>query len=207
MRPLLSAYRVAALCALSLVVAACGTSAPTKFYNLSALPSSGSGPSNSGRSTAIGVGPIEVANYLNRQEIVTRRGPNELGISEFHLWAEPLESNLSHVLVENLSILLSEDPVCLSPFPGPTSVDYRVAVNVLRLEGKLGGNASLVARWSLSGEEGREVLPSKESDFTEPTDGEGYEALVSAQSRAVGALSREIAQAIRAVLQERSKRQ
>ena len=205
MRPLLPAYRVATLCALLLVAAACGTSPPTRFYTLSPLPRPTEAITQE-RTVAIGIGPIELAAYVDRQEIVTRRGPNELGISEFHLWAEPLDSNLSQVLVENLSVLLSAEPVLLSPFPGSTPVDYRVPIKILRLEGKLGGNASLVARWSLSGEEGREVLPARESNFTEPTGGEGYEALVSAQSRALGALSREIAQAIRPVLQERNKR-
>ncbi len=206
MGPLFSLRRVAALCALLLVAAACGTTAPMKFYHLSALPGSGSGPSNLVRSTVIGVGPVEVANYLNRQEIVTRRGPNELGISQFHMWAEPLESNFSQVLVENLSVLLSADPVALFPFPGPTPVDYRVEVKVLRLEGKLGENASLVARWTLFNEEGKEVLPMRESSFSEPTQVPDYEALVAAQSRAVAALSREIAEAIRAVLQGTPKK-
>ena len=201
MGPLFSLRRVAALCALLLVAAACGTTAPMKFYHLSALSSSGSGPSNLVRSTAIGVGPVEVANYLNRQEIVTRRGPNELGISQFHMWAEPLESNLSQVLVENLSLLLSADPASLFPFPGPTPVDYRVEVKVLRLEGKLGENASLVARWTIFNAEGQEVLPMRESSFSEPAQVPDYEALVAAQSRAVAALSREIAEGVKAVLQ------
>ena len=206
MAPLFSLPRAAALCALLLVAVACGTTAPTKFYLLSTLPGSGSGPSHPAHPTAIGVGPVEVASYLDRQEIVTRHGPNELGISEFHLWAEPLESNLSQVLVENLSVLLSADPVSLSPFPGPTPVDYRVEVKVLRLEGKLGENASLVARWTLFHAEGQEALPTRESSFSEPTQVPDYEALVSAQSRAVAALSREIAEAIQAVLQGKPKR-
>jgi hypothetical protein len=189
-----------------LVAVACGTTAPTKFYLLSTLPGSGSGPSHPAHPTAIGVGPVEVASYLDRQEIVTRHGPNELGISEFHLWAEPLESNLSQVLVENLSVLLSADPVSLSPFPGPTPVDYRVEVKVLRLEGKFGENASLVARWALFHAEGQEALPMRESSFSEPTQVPDYVALVSAQSRAVAALSREIAEAIQAVLQGKPKR-
>jgi uncharacterized protein len=206
MRLYFSLPRVVALCAFFLAAAACGTTAPMKFYHLSALPGSGSGSSNLARSTAIGVGPVEVATYLDRQEIVTSRGANELGISEFHQWAEPLESNLSQVLVENLSILLSADPVSFFPFPGSTPVDYRVKVKVLRLEGKLGENVSLIARWSIFDAEGKETSPMRESSFSEPTQVPDHEALVAAESRAVAALSREIADAIRAVLQGQPKK-
>jgi len=76
-----------------------------------------------------------------------------------------------------------------------------VTVDVIRFDGTPGENASLVARWTILGDDGEKVLQKKKSSFSEPTDGQGYEALVSAESRLVTALSREIAAAINAVAQ------
>jgi hypothetical protein len=186
-------------------VAACGTTAPTRFYTLSSLPGSAESP-RPAHPLAIGIGPVDLPAYLDRPEIVTRRGPNELELSEFHRWAEPLGDNVTRVLVEDLSVLLAAEPVFFFPFPSSQPLHYRVPVTLLNLEGKLGESASLLARWTLLTAEGQEALPLKESSFSESTQGPGYEALVSAQSRALGALSREIAGGIQAVLQGTPKR-
>jgi uncharacterized lipoprotein YmbA len=76
-----------------------------------------------------------------------------------------------------------------------------VTVDVIRFDGTPGGNASLVARWTILGDNRAKVLQKNKSSFSEPTDGKSYEALVSAESRLVTALSREIAAAINAVAQ------
>lgn len=58
-------------------------------------------------------------------------------------------------------------------------------------------HAMLSARWSVFGDGNTKELVTKKSDFIEPTGAQGYEALVSAQSRAVAGLSKEIAGAIK----------
>ena len=51
--------------------------------------------------------------------------------------------------------------------------------------------------WKLVGGENREVIAMKKSTFTEAAGGSEYEQIVAAQSRALAALSREIAGAVR----------
>jgi hypothetical protein len=55
----------------------------------------------------------------------------------------------------------------------------------------------LVVKWALFEADGKKLLLAKKSSFKEPTGAASYEALVAAQSRAIAALSREIAEAIR----------
>jgi len=180
-----------------------GTTAPSRFYVLSAMPN----PSEQmrvlteNRCLAIGIGPVEVAQYLDRPQIVTRVGPNELKLGEYDKWAEPLKDTVTRVLAENLSNLLCTDPIAVFPWRGAARVDYRVEVEVLLLDGKLGGEASLAARWAIFHEERRLMLLNGKSRINEPTDGQDYKAFVSAQSRALGALSKEIAEGIQTVLQ------
>jgi uncharacterized lipoprotein YmbA len=55
---------------------------------------------------SIGINPIVVPAYLDRPQIVTRIGANELEMAKFHCWAEPMEDSLGRVLAEDLSNLL-----------------------------------------------------------------------------------------------------
>ena len=75
-------------------------------------------------------------------------------------------------------------------------IDYQVTVDIVRFDGQLGGTVDLVARWSVLIGKEKKVLAMKRSDIKEKT-GNGYDALVSAQSRALGRLSQEIAETIR----------
>ncbi len=70
-------------------------------------------------------------------------------------------------------------------------------MDVIRFDGSLGGDVSLIARWAiLEGKERKTVFASK-STIVEPSGAQGYEALVAAKSRGLEKLSREIAEAIK----------
>jgi len=55
----------------------------------------------------------------------------------------------------------------------------------------------LVARWAIFRENDRKMLLTRQSNFSRLLSSESYKALVSAQSRAIADLSREIAEAIK----------
>lgn len=181
-----------------------GTQETTKFYVLHSM----SGLKAETQTTldrddlTIGVGPVKFPPYLDRPQIVTRTSPNELDFATFAWWAEPLDENFSSVLAENLSVLLSMDAIEVYPWTLSVPVDYQVTMNVTRFDGTPGGDVSLKARWAILGDDGNEVLLSRTSSFIEhagkPPD---YEAIVSAQSRVVEALSHDIAMAIKAIEQ------
>ena len=134
---------------------------------------------------------------MNRPQIVTRTGKNELRLAEFAQWAEPLRSNVSRVLIENLSVLLGTDQVILFPKRVPIPIDYQVAVKVTRFDVVSGGSAQLDARWAIFAEGGKPLLRKGQSSFSEPVGGPDYAAMVAAESRALEALSRELAGAIK----------
>ncbi len=179
----------------------CSSSLPTRFYVLGSLSDSMNKkelqPSDRERCVSIGVGPVRVADYLDRPQIVTRLTPNEVRLGEFDQWAEPLEQNISRVLADNLSALLCTKMVVVFPWRGAVSVDYQIEVEILRLDGNLGGSATLEVQWMAFGpRESKKLLVTKKLSFTVPIGGQDYQALVSAQSRNLEALSRDIAEAI-----------
>ena len=184
-----------------LIPAGCARTLPAQFYVLSPLQTTVQEESLGKNTTGfmLGIGPVEIPEYLDRPQIVTRANGHELKLAEFNKWAEPLQDNISRVLSENLTSLLYADAFTVHPWRGSRSIDYRLSLDVIRFDGSLSETVSLVARWSIFGKGGRDLLMRKKSSYTEPVASPDYEALVTAQSAALTALSREIAHEIRLI--------
>jgi uncharacterized lipoprotein YmbA len=188
------------LCTWFVLLSGCWHTQPARFYLLQSMPGmeKDKQAATTGQSLAICVGPVMLPKYLDRPQIVTTTKTSELKLAEFDRWAEPLRDNFSRVLTECLSKALGTDRVIVFPWGKMTSFDYQVIVTVVRFDGELGENAELSARWSVFGDGGKKELLTRKSDLSESTGAQGYEALVSAQSRAIAGLSKEIAGAIKA---------
>jgi uncharacterized lipoprotein YmbA len=195
-RAKISILIVLALLALVFFFSACaGTSASSKFYVLSPMPQSALSATEG---TTIEVLPVAMPDYLDRPQIVTRVSENEIKIDEFSRWAEPLKESFTRALVQNLSSLLGTAKVIRTTESPGIPMALQVGVEVVQFDGTLGGDVVLVVKWGLFGEGGKKLLIAKRSSFKEPTGAATYEAFVAAESRAVAALSRELAEAIKA---------
>ena len=103
MSPVLWRLALVTLGGLLLGLEAC-TSTPSRFYVLSSLSASETIAATAAtQGPVIGVGPITLPKYLDRPQIVTRAGSNQLALAEFDRWAEPLQDNVARVLAENLA--------------------------------------------------------------------------------------------------------
>lgn len=197
-------FLVTALTASSLFIGGCGaTTGKTRLFVLHSL--SGEDVETEIKTAdevvAIGIGPIEFPDYLDRPQIITRISKNELRLAEFDQWAVPLKEEFSRVLGENLSVLLSTDRVYTFPWKRSTRIDYRVTVRVTRFDTGVGGESLLVANWSiLKGDDKTELL-SKKSGLRGQAKGRGYGAIVSAMNSNLTNLGREIAAAIKENMQ------
>ena len=186
-----------AVLAIMLLLSGCGTTPPSKFYMLEAMPADTAAPVERD-SLHIGVGPVEFADYLGRSQIVTRRDGVEVSLAETHRWAEPLRDNFSRVLAENLSGLLVTDRISLHPSRNWPDIDYQVMVDVWQFDADDDGSVTLAASWSIRGAGGAELLTLRKSTFrTTAATNASYADTVRALSHTVELLSREIAAAIR----------
>jgi hypothetical protein len=177
-----------------------GRSQAPRFYTLSPLTENKAMAKSDtpARDTRIGIGPIKLADYLDQSKLVTRNGDNRLVKAEFDLWAGALKDNLTNVLAENIGLLVPTERIYIYPWRLSEPMDYQIILDVVRFDGDLGKDAWLVARWSIVGGKDREVLEVGRSSIREPVTGSGYDALVTAQSRALAKLSHEIVEAIHA---------
>ena len=118
------------------------------------MPVASPGPRVSSQAT-VGIGPIEVADYLDERQLVTRVAPNEIHLEEDHLWGEPLRDAFAQVLRGDLERQLGTRRVVMHPFEG-VEPDVLVAVEVLRFEQIAGGPARVSARWTIRNPQGGE---------------------------------------------------
>ncbi len=197
--------RQVAIIFLALILAGClgGPSPPTNFYMLSPLSPAEAGklPASSKARIHIGLETVVVAEYLNRNEIVVNLDNTIYQLAEFNQWAEPLSDNLTRVLAENLTNLLQEDSITLF-LSSDSSIlpDYRLEVDVVRLDGNLGGQAALVAQWALLAGEEDDLILMRRSKYQEQAADDTYKGLVMAKSRTIEELCRDMAVAIRKAL-------
>ena len=171
-----------------------GTSASPTFYTLTSVEVPA--PAQAQTGLALGVGPVTLPAYLDHPQLVTRTGQDALNLAEFDRWAEPLKAGVPRVLGDNLAALLGTSRVSLFPWMKSQAVRYQIAVDLTRFEGVAGGTVVLGARWRVLGSDGAELLV-KQTTITEATGAAGSDALVAAMNRALGALSRDLAAALR----------
>jgi uncharacterized lipoprotein YmbA len=182
----------AGLCSLSLLVTlGCGTVLPksdrSDFFVLTALEPP-AGPAAAAPSILLG--PVVLPGYLDRRELVTRLGSNQLRTEELELWAEPLRDSLPRTLQRDLEALLGPGRIQRLPWTGPSPPEMVVSVELRRFERTASGRVELEAHWAIA--EGQAERLRRETRLSLPA-GTNTQAAVASLSEVLAGLSREIA--------------
>lgn len=121
----------------TLHLSACfGSSAPTSYYLLSAANVPRAATAEMQRTKNLGLGPVELAPYLDREAISVRGQASELIISNQYLWAEPLKDGISRVLFESLSVNLNDTNVFVFPWAESLTMDRRLRISIFAFDRK-----------------------------------------------------------------------
>jgi uncharacterized lipoprotein YmbA len=190
------AIAASALALAATLATGCASAPPVRFYVVT--PLAGPGPAARAPGPAVVVAAVRLPEYLERPQLVTRSGDNQLLLDEFHQWGGNLARDLTRVMAENLSLLLGSDAVVAAPHTRRTRPDYRVEIEMLRFERAADGRVHLAAKWSLQrGADGAALASPTTALASEPLPAAaGAERTVAAMSSLYGELSRVIAQAI-----------
>jgi len=191
-------HAFAVVCILVALASGCGSTPPSRFFTLSAQAGPAAAPAN----LSISVGPVSVPAIVDRPQITVSTGPNEVGLEEFNRWASPLQNNIARVIAENLMTLLGTSRVTLYPQPTSTDADYRALIDVQRFDSAPGEAATLDAVWTVRRAKDGKAQGGR-TTARETLQAKDFDALAAAHSRALSRLSRDIANAVRAL--ERSK--
>jgi uncharacterized lipoprotein YmbA len=151
------------------------------------------GPAPSGGGKGIGVGPVSIAAYLDRENLVFQESGNRLAIAESHRWAGDLEDNIASVLATNLGRKTGTGNVRTYPWADDGDLRYQVSIDIRQLHGTADGDAYLEAAWRVYSLPDRRMTASKSWTGTEPMKVDGYDELAAAESRLLARLAAEIA--------------
>lgn len=174
----------------ALLAAGCGGVAD-QYYLLTA-----SGPAPTGGGMGIGVGPVVVAEYLDRSNLVFQTGTQRLEVADGHYWAGDLRKSVASAMASNLGRELKTGNVRTYPWERDDELRYQVTLDIRQFHGTADGYALLEASWRVYSLPGGRLVSSRSGTFREPQNRDGFEELAAAQSRALQQMAREIARGI-----------
>jgi uncharacterized lipoprotein YmbA len=184
----------AALLAAAVLLSGCGSSPVTRYYTLNPASAPASAPGKGSMTVAIGA--VTLPDGLDRPQIVLRGAGSQVTFSEFERWLGSPKDEIALAVAGGLKQALGDASVFASPMGAGANADVSVLLHVQRFDSALGDAAAVDVLW--------QVVPAKgaakagQSTVREPAGGPGYDALVAAHGRALAAVGRDIAAAIRA---------
>jgi len=184
-----AAYRILVI-GIYFGLGACATIPANRFYTLHApLPAQTAKPID----TALAIGPIDLPQYLDRPQIVSRPNPIRLSVDEFNRWGGSLEEEFSRVLSEHLGNLLGVQRIYNYPARVVADAHYRVTINIRTFEGRLGDVVRLKLSWSIIDERTAKIVHTDQTAYEAPVVGDDYTAYVVALSDTVQQYSWDLA--------------
>jgi uncharacterized protein len=181
-----------------LLLAACSEGAPPpKLYVLTPVS-----PPPAGDRAAMGlpevlVAQVQVPDYLDRPQLVERTATNELQLVDSDQWAERLSINIARVVAQNLSTMVPADANVAQAARASLPFAYEVVVSLNSFELDQSGAAVLTGRWSVTNADGTKELAAAEVSLRQPPSQPGIPAAVEAMNANLGAMSRDIAAALK----------
>lgn len=146
----------------------------------------------------VGVLRVTVPGWIDRPEITRRAEGGEILADDFARWGEPIGRGIQRVLSENLATLLPDRRVVTAPFMPSLVVHHRVDVTITEATRQADGTVLVEARYALVGPKGETLVQQRSSHRTRGA-AAGSGGAVTGANEALAALSRDIADALRAL--------
>ncbi len=189
------ARRIAQLISIALVAVAGCSTAPSRFYSLTSTATADGTPATS---AAVMVGPVTIPASVDQPEFVVQVAPNRVDVDEFNRWVAPLNDAIARAVAGDLVVLLGTPEVASAQLAN-FAPDYRVTIDVQRFESIQGDAALVEAVWTVRKTAGGETRSGR-TVAREPVQGQGFDALAAAHSRAIAKVSADIAAALSALI-------
>lgn len=177
------------------LVYACVSNPGSGIHYYLLTPSSSAASISAHRHLNIGIGPIELPEYLSRPHIFTQTGKTQLKSNKQHRWAGSLEENFTDVLATNLGMQLQKSHIEIYPWDRPGTVDRQIVVHVTRFIAQ-GSTVYLDVRWRVLDKQGdqREVGNARlQKSLANNVAEDDFDAIVTLMSDLVGELAHDIA--------------
>jgi uncharacterized lipoprotein YmbA len=172
----------ASLLVSSLVLTACATKKPTRYYNLQAISASTviqPLPADLSSSITMGINSVKLPSMLNRKGIVSEKTGAAVQVASHDIWAGRIKEDFTRVIAELMANNLGINDVVTEPWNTRFRPKYQLQLDVQHFSGQLGGDVRFKVNWVLSGNFGQEKLLSRIDDITLQAPDNSYQAYVS----------------------------
>ncbi|MBB2495319.1 PqiC family protein [Aquipseudomonas ullengensis] len=156
----------------------CTAHKPVPLYQLDA---GSPGVPKQAQGLAVLLGPVLIADYLQREAFLQRQTDGSLVPADDARWAGSLAADIDQVLLRQLAARLDSQRLVLAPAHSGFTPDVQVLLNVSRLDSGPDHPAVLEAQWRLLDRSGQ-LRDSRLVRLQEPHDGSAADQ-VQAQSR------------------------
>jgi uncharacterized lipoprotein YmbA len=187
----------AALLLATFALAGCGSPPRDRFYTLSANVDARPVSQDAAAQYGVVIGPVTIPEVVDRPQMVVLMAGSQVSLAEQSRWAEPLAGGISRVIADNLVNLLPDARVSAFPQSRTVVADYRVMVDVQHFDSTIGEGVRDEFLWVVRAANKEGVTRSGRTIAREEAKSGEYAEQVAAHNRALEALSRDIAMAIR----------
>jgi uncharacterized lipoprotein YmbA len=143
---------------------------------------------------AVLLGPVSVADYLQRETLLQRQSDGSLLAAADARWAGSLAADIDQLLLRQLAWRLDSQRTVLAPTTADFAAEVQVLLNIIRLDSGPSQPAVLEAQWRLLDKSGQlrdsQLLRLEEAHSGTTAD------QVQAQSRLLRQLAQRLAEAI-----------
>ncbi len=180
---------------LALGAVGCSVAPPTQFYQLQ-QPATDVASRES--TTTVLLGPLKIADYLQRENLLQRETDGSLRLSQQARWAGSLQDDMGQFLVRQMSAQLGSSRISLYPDRIGMKAQAQVVLSISRLDSGVEQPAVLEAQWRLLDAQG-DVGNSRVVRLEEAHNGELGDQ-VRAQSDLLAQLSKQLVEALQEAL-------
>ncbi|MCQ4346282.1 ABC-type transport auxiliary lipoprotein family protein [Pseudomonas stutzeri] len=177
-----------------LAMAGCAATPPAQFYQ---LQQGNPGLPQADRGVAVLLGPLKLADYLQRETLVQRQGDDTLVIAQQARWVGSLQDDVAQLLLRQLAGRLDSSRLALYPDRVGFKPEAQLLVSIGRMDSGPFRPAVLEAQWRLLDGAGK-MLDSRVVRLEEPHNGELTDQ-VRAQSQLLQQLAGQLAGAVQAM--------
>ena len=140
---------------------------------------------------SVGIGRISLPSYIDRAELVFQSGKNQFEVPTDARWVGALRDNIAHVLADDLRQTLHVGDMPIHPWPPGASPRYVVTADIQQFHGISGSDAILEISWRI--EASGKIIVRRYDTLREPIIGDGYAAVVEAESQLLARFAENIA--------------
>lgn len=195
----LPVWRYVACIVLSMLITSCGKSTPVRYYKLDSPNVIYA--SDAEESIVLGLGPLRIPDYLERNRIVVRGNNSEMLIDDFSRWAEPLQEAIYRLLAANVDGHLEGLMAVSFPYNSMIDIDYQLLGSVDRFESDTTGDTVLLIHWGIIDADGDSVvLPRRARYQAQATDASDYGSIATAMRIVLEQFSRDVAEEFQAAM-------